>query len=371
MMSANSLTDSKGDRGMLKVMGMVLFSLFLFALFLFSMARLLGFAASDDADEDPLMRNALIGRIEPVGQVRTSADDLPHGEGVEVASAGGGAERGGEELVGGVCAGCHQAGAGGAPLLDDADAWAERREAGLDALVASVVNGKGSMPARGGSDYSDEEIRRAVQHMAMFEPTGEGDGEGDGEGGGEESAAASGEAAPDASGDAAEVAAAPEEDEGTAAANDMQAASDTAAGNDAAADGEAGGTVTERDVAGESSGEDGAAEEAVAADVGAEPGGDAPIELAALVASGEEPADMPEHVKGAVNGVCAGCHIAGVAGAPKIGDEEAWGARAETGLDALTQTVISGKGAMPARGGSQLTDEEIALAIQYLMGKQQ
>ena len=169
-MSGTSLTDSHGDRGMLKVMGMVLFSLFLLALFIISMARLIG-TGREDSDSDPLMRNALIGRIEPVGRVRTSADELPHGDGIQVASAG--AERSGEELVQGVCAGCHLAGAAGAPLLGDESAWAERREQGLDTLTASVVNGKGAMPARGGSDYSDEEIRRAVQHIALYEDTGE------------------------------------------------------------------------------------------------------------------------------------------------------------------------------------------------------
>ena len=130
------------------------------------------------------------------------------------------------------------------------------------------------------------------------------------------------------------------------------------------------GAVTARDVA--DAGEPGeTAEAAIASDVGAEQSEDAPLELAALVASGELPDGMPDHVKSAVDGVCAGCHNAGVANAPKVGDKEAWQARAEQGLAALTQTVINGKGAMPARGGSNLSDEELAVAVQYLMSKQQ
>jgi len=32
-------------------------------------------------------------------------------------------------------------------------------------LVASAIAGKGAMPARGGSNLSDEEVERAVKHL--------------------------------------------------------------------------------------------------------------------------------------------------------------------------------------------------------------
>jgi cytochrome c5 len=32
-------------------------------------------------------------------------------------------------------------------------------------LVTSVANGKGAMPPRGGSNLSDDELRRAVEHL--------------------------------------------------------------------------------------------------------------------------------------------------------------------------------------------------------------
>ncbi|MCV5950370.1 c-type cytochrome, partial [Escherichia coli] len=47
---------------------------------------------------------------------------------------------------------------------------------------------------------------------------------------------------------------------------------------------------------------------------------------------------------------CAVCHAAGVAGAPKLGDKAAWGARLASGVDGLTASVIKGKGAMPPKG---------------------
>lgn len=68
--------------------------------------------------------------------------------------------------------------------------------------------------------------------------------------------------------------------------------------------------------------------------------------------------------------VCQACHAAGVAGAPKTGDKAAWAARIATGNAALIKSVISGKGAMPPRGGgADLTDAELKSAVDYLVGK--
>ena len=153
------------DSGMVKIMGIVIGCLAVIAVLCVLAARLLS-SGSDDYD-DAMKRNALVQRLQPIAAVRTSADDLP-GAGTEVAAADAPAKSG-QELVDGACAACHVAGVAGAPKLDDQVAWAERREAGLDALVSSVINGKGAMPARGGSAYSDEEIKLAVQQIAGFE----------------------------------------------------------------------------------------------------------------------------------------------------------------------------------------------------------
>jgi cytochrome c5 len=68
--------------------------------------------------------------------------------------------------------------------------------------------------------------------------------------------------------------------------------------------------------------------------------------------------------------VCTACHAAGVAGAPKSGDKAAWGPRATKGADELTKTVISGKGAMPARGGAgAASDAELKAAVQYMLAQ--
>lgn len=170
MSETDSTVLDPHDRGMLKVMGVVLGALVLFTAFIVLIARLLGIGVYDEVDS--IAETALLERIAPVGEVRT--EPLPE---QDVASAEEGGEqvassRSGEELANGACAACHSAGVGGAPAFDDDAAWSERAEAGLDALVASVVNGKGAMPAGGGSDYSEEEIRRAVAWMAGLEQQG-------------------------------------------------------------------------------------------------------------------------------------------------------------------------------------------------------
>jgi cytochrome c5 len=66
---------------------------------------------------------------------------------------------------------------------------------------------------------------------------------------------------------------------------------------------------------------------------------------------------------------CTVCHAAGIAGAPKSGDKAAWGARVGSGVDALTASVLKGKGAMPPRGGSAASDAEIKAAVEYMLAQ--
>ncbi len=64
------------------------------------------------------------------------------------------------------CAVCHAAGLGMAPIPGDSAAWSDRLQAGREALVASAVNGKGIMPAKGGqAQLSDVEVAAAVDYM--------------------------------------------------------------------------------------------------------------------------------------------------------------------------------------------------------------
>ena len=68
-----------------------------------------------------------------------------------------------------------------------------------------------------------------------------------------------------------------------------------------------------------------------------------------------------------VKAVCATCHQAGLANAPKLGDKAAWAPHIKHGLGQLTASAIKGKGAMPPRGGdASLTDDEVARAVAFM-----
>lgn len=104
-------------------------------------------------------------RIAPVGEVCLQGESDCGGA---AAAAGGSAARSGEEVYNAACMACHATGAGGAPLLGDAAAWADRIAKGNDALYNSGINGMAGtgMIAKGGCmNCSDEEITAAVDYM--------------------------------------------------------------------------------------------------------------------------------------------------------------------------------------------------------------
>ncbi len=65
---------------------------------------------------------------------------------------------------------------------------------------------------------------------------------------------------------------------------------------------------------------------------------------------------------------CMMCHASGAAGAPKLGDEAAWKARSEKGIDTLLKNALSGINAMPAKGlCMECSDELIKSTIEYII----
>ena len=220
----------------------------------------------------------------------------------------------GEEVYKAQCTACHAAGAAGAPKTGDASAWAPRIKTGFDALWQSALKGKGAMGAQAGGDYNDVEIGRAVVFLTNA-----------------------------AGGKFAEPAA-PAAEAGTATATTA-----TTAGAPVVAS-------------------------AAAAGPAAEAGPSASV-VAALAAANKTAAAATAAtpvVAGAgqalYNQACAACHVAGVAGAPKFADKTAWAPRIPLGLDALTASVIKGKGAMPPKGGAaSASDADIRASVSYML----
>lgn len=81
-------------------------------------------------------------------------------------------------------------------------------------------------------------------------------------------------------------------------------------------------------------------------------------------------ADAGEKLFGSV---CTTCHTAGLMGAPKLADKAAWAPRIAQGKDTLYKHAIGGyqgkAGVMPAKGGSQASDEEVKAAVDYMVSK--
>ena len=65
--------------------------------------------------------------------------------------------------------------------------------------------------------------------------------------------------------------------------------------------------------------------------------------------------------------LCQACHMAGLAGAPKLGDKAAWSPRLALGIDGLTASAIKGKNAMPPKGGSAASEAEIKGVVSYMV----
>jgi cytochrome c5 len=212
--------------------------------------------------------------------------------------------RTGEEVYKGQCIACHGTGAAGSPKFGDAAAWAPRIATGYDALLNSALKGKNAMAAQGGGDFQDVEVGRAVVYMTTA-----------------------------AGGKFAEPAV-PAAGAGDAPAADAAAATAPAA-----------------------------APAAVAAA--------APAATPAAVTAPAAPAKVAAADSGAGEALykqaCFACHAAGVAGAPKFGDKAAWAPRILTGLDALTNSAIKGKNAMPPKGGSAASDADIHSAVVYMV----
>ena len=107
------------------------------------------------ADPQAMTAEAVSARLQPVARI-------------EVGGAGGAAgTRSAADIVKNTCSACHATGAANAPKLGDSAAWAPRIKTGVNALVQSVIKGKGAMPPKAGdASLTEIEIHNAVVLIA-------------------------------------------------------------------------------------------------------------------------------------------------------------------------------------------------------------
>ncbi|MEA3113838.1 MAG: hypothetical protein QOG58_3637 [Caballeronia sp.] len=254
------------------------------------------------AGTDSLSEAAVAARTAPVAQVDIRDANAPR------------VYKTGEEVFKAVCTTCHTAGVAGAPKFGNAGDWAPRIAEGYDTLLHNALNGKGGMPARGGTspdDYSDFEIARAVVYMAN--------------------------------------------DGGAKFAEPAQPAPGAAAGASAAAPASgaaAGAASTSTDNA------QAAAAVAALANV---------PQASSGAAAGTQSADASQAGKALYTQVCQACHAAGVLNAPKYGDKDAWAPRLKEPMDTVYNYALHGRGAMPPKGGSNASDADVKAAVDYMV----
>jgi len=107
------------------------------------------------AGSDSMTPEAIAERLRPVGTIAFAG-----------APSGPRQLQSGEAVYKLACTACHGTGVAGAPKTGDAAAWAPRIKQGFDTLVKHAVEGVKGMPAKGGNaDLDPIEVARAVAFM--------------------------------------------------------------------------------------------------------------------------------------------------------------------------------------------------------------
>ena len=297
-------------------------------------------------------QNAVLARIRPVGEVSVAEPAGPKGQAT------------GEQVYDQVCKTCHEGGLAGAPKAGDKAAWVKVIAQGQATAVSHAINGIRGMPAKGGNpDLESVEVERAVVFMANKAGAGWKDpaaaaqtADRTGE---QVVAAACGKCHQTGVGGAPKI--------GDRAAWTPRVAKGLAYVTQAALKGH-GGMPARGGMAELSDTEvKRAIEYMFNAGTGSAAGAPAAAAAPATTAAAAAPAAGAPDGKKVYDGVCAVCHGAGIAGAPKFGDKAAWAPRLKTGMDTLYASAIKGKAAMPPKGGNaSLSDADVKAAVDYM-----
>ncbi len=109
----------------------------------------------------PGTTDEISARLEPFGSVCRAGEDCATA--VAVAASG---PLSGQQVYDQCGFACHMTGVGDAPLFGDVAAWEPRIAKGMDTLMASTLNGLGTMPPKGTCmNCSDDELSEAVTYM--------------------------------------------------------------------------------------------------------------------------------------------------------------------------------------------------------------
>lgn len=129
-------------------------------------ARAIAYMANQSGANFKEPASAPAAAAAPAAPAQTAAAPAAGGAPAPAAPAKGGDAAKGKSVYDASCAACHGTGVAGAPKVGDKAAWAPRLKAGLDALHASAIKGKGAMPPKGGNtSLPDADVAAAVDYM--------------------------------------------------------------------------------------------------------------------------------------------------------------------------------------------------------------
>ncbi len=139
--------------------------------FILALANVL--ISDEDFSEDTVIQGNIEDRVKPVGNVNiagstTVAAKTAESSPIEAGDSTQAAADSGlsAEKIYEACSACHASGVLNAPKFADKASWEPRIAKGVEQLYASAINGIGTMPPKGGRvDYSDDDIKKAVDYM--------------------------------------------------------------------------------------------------------------------------------------------------------------------------------------------------------------
>ncbi len=167
-MSQNASSDTQFFNSFSMVLGLLI----ALAIVLFAFARSIGADVQErNILEDPLAVRNVRTNTEPFAHVAVAGHDnsaLVAATKPAVAVPAADVPATPELAFQQVCSACHTTGVNGAPKIGDHAAWGPRIAQGKETLYNHAIGGKGNMPAKGGTTWPDDTIRKVVDYMVSL-----------------------------------------------------------------------------------------------------------------------------------------------------------------------------------------------------------
>ncbi len=167
-MSQSESSDSQFFNSFSMVLGILV----AFAIVLFAVARSIGADVQGrNVLEDPLAIANVQRNTAPFAHVAIAGQDnaaLAALAKPAAAPTAGSVPATPEAAFQAVCSACHSTGVNGAPKIGDHAAWGPRIAQGKEVLYKDAIGGKGNMPAKGGTTWPDDTIKKVVDYMVSL-----------------------------------------------------------------------------------------------------------------------------------------------------------------------------------------------------------